>query len=129
PRPQGDVSAGGAPVYASAPVRQPVYNAYPAASAPVSAPAVTAGPALAPVARASLDTTVTGSTQPVRSPAPVAPAVVQQPAPTSTVTSDGNGGWSRAGGTQITVKSGETVYNLSRRFGMPTDAILKANGL
>ena len=38
-------------------------------------------------------------------------------------------GWSRAGGTQITVKSGETVYNLSRRFGVPADVIMKSNGL
>ena len=38
-------------------------------------------------------------------------------------------GWSRAGGTQVTVKSGETVYNLSRRFGVPADVIMKSNGL
>ena len=38
-------------------------------------------------------------------------------------------GWSRAGGTQVTVKEGETVYNLSRRFGVPADVIMKANGL
>ncbi|RIK86903.1 MAG: peptigoglycan-binding protein LysM, partial [Hyphomicrobiales bacterium] len=67
--------------------------------------------------------------------APVAarPALAQ-PAPAATqpravVAADGEGGWTRAGGTQITVKPGETVYNLSRRFGVPTDAILKANGL
>ncbi|MCO5145795.1 MAG: peptidoglycan DD-metalloendopeptidase family protein [Aquamicrobium sp.] len=155
PRPQGSVSAGG--VYAQAPVQQPVYNnSYPAA-APQSLPpvstgsmssgSVSSGPALAPVTRASLDTTVTGSTQPLRTPAaaavqpvPVAvqpaPPTLAQPAPASTaqqpnavVTTDGEGGWMRAGGTQITVKPGETVYNLSRRFGVPTDAILKANGL
>lgn len=38
-------------------------------------------------------------------------------------------GWSRAGGTQVTVKSGETVYNLSRRFGVPADVIMASNGL
>ena len=38
-------------------------------------------------------------------------------------------GWSRAGGSQITAKEGETVYNLSRRFGVPADVIMKANGL
>lgn len=138
PRPQGNVSAGGQ-VYSAAPAA-PVYNAYPAASQPSLPPAssgrVSSGPALAPVTRAALDTTVTGSTQP-RSPAPVAsqpapvasnpaPAVSQPPA---VVSAEGEGGWTRAGGTQITVKPGETVYNLSRRFGVPTDAILKANGL
>ena len=38
-------------------------------------------------------------------------------------------GWSRAGGTRVTVKEGETVYNLSRRFGVPADVIMKSNGL
>jgi len=38
-------------------------------------------------------------------------------------------GWSRAGGTQITVREGETVYNLSRRFGVPADVIMRTNGL
>jgi murein DD-endopeptidase MepM/ murein hydrolase activator NlpD len=66
-------------------------------------------PGLAPTA-ASLDSTVTGS---------VAPAAAEgDPV-----------GWSRAGGTQVTAKEGETVYNLSRRFGVPADVLMKVNGL
>jgi murein DD-endopeptidase MepM/ murein hydrolase activator NlpD len=38
-------------------------------------------------------------------------------------------GWSAIGGTWITVKDGETVYNLAKRFGVPANAILEANGL
>jgi murein DD-endopeptidase MepM/ murein hydrolase activator NlpD len=38
-------------------------------------------------------------------------------------------GWSTIGGTWITVKDGETVYNLAKRFGVPANAILEANGL
>jgi len=38
-------------------------------------------------------------------------------------------GWSRAGGTQVTVKPGETVYNLSRRFGVPAKVIMRVNGI
>jgi murein DD-endopeptidase MepM/ murein hydrolase activator NlpD len=38
-------------------------------------------------------------------------------------------GWSRAGGTQVTAKEGETIYNLSRRFGVPADVLMKMNGL
>lgn len=38
-------------------------------------------------------------------------------------------GWSRAGGTQITARDGETVHNLSRRFGVPADIIMKVNGI
>src|SRR5258708_4378425 len=37
--------------------------------------------------------------------------------------------WSRAGGPQWTAKEGETIYNLSRRFGVPADVLMKANGL
>ncbi len=146
PRPQGNVNVG-VPVYSGAPVQQPVYNSYPVVAQPslppVSSGRVASGPALAPVQRASLDTTVTGSTQP-RTPAAsaVQPVQVTTPAaprastpapslvrPAAILAADGEGGWMRAGGTQITVKPGETVYNLSRRFGVPTDAILKANGL
>lgn len=39
------------------------------------------------------------------------------------------GGWTREGGTVINVRAGETVYNFSKRFGVPVDALLKANGL
>ncbi|MDW6023958.1 peptidoglycan DD-metalloendopeptidase family protein [Mesorhizobium sp. BAC0120] len=38
-------------------------------------------------------------------------------------------GWSRTGGTQVTAKDGETVYNLSRRFGVPADVLMKMNGI
>ena len=100
------------------PPAQPAYP--PVASAPVTS---------APLAPASgVDRTVTGTTA-----APAQPvAVAAQPMPqqaSQIVSSDTTGGWSRAGGTQVAVKQGETVYNLSRRFGVPADAILKANGL
>ena len=39
------------------------------------------------------------------------------------------GGWSALGGTRVRVKSGETVYNLSRRFGVPAIEILRVNGI
>lgn len=38
-------------------------------------------------------------------------------------------GWSAAGGTQVTLREGETLYNLSRRYGVPVSAIVSANGL
>ena len=81
----------------------------PVSTAPAAQPVQTASaPPMAPV-----DTTTTGTVNP------------QPPCA-------GQGdikGWSRAGGTQVTVKSGETVYNLSRRFGVPADVIMKSNGL
>lgn len=137
PRPGDNVQAGGQMV-AQAPAQN--WQA-PAAAQPLYAPqssgSVTPGPALAPVVRSSLDATPTGSISqaPVRT-AVTQPAVMQQPVSTSQIAdarplpvANGDGGWSRAGGTQVSVNSGETVYNLSRRFGVPVDAILRANGM
>ena len=42
---------------------------------------------------------------------------------------NGEGGWTATGGTQITLRRGETIYNLSRRFGVPAKAIMKVNGI
>ncbi|MCV0396692.1 MAG: peptidoglycan DD-metalloendopeptidase family protein [Rhizobiaceae bacterium] len=77
-------------------------------------------------ARSSLDNTVTGTTPAA---APKADRL-QPPSRQAAAPSDVDGqGWSRAGGTEITAREGETVYNLSKRYGVPTDAILRANGL
>lgn len=80
--------------------------------------------ALAPVSAASgtpraqvpagVDRTVTNSTPATRSTAPLA--------------AQGQG-WTRAGGTQVTLREGETLYNLSRRFGVPVREIMKSNDI
>jgi murein DD-endopeptidase MepM/ murein hydrolase activator NlpD len=81
----------------------------PVSTAPAAQPVQTASaPPMAPV-----DTTTTGTVNPQ-------PPFAEQ---------GDIKGWSRAGGTQVTVKSGETVYNLSRRLGVPADVIMKSNGL
>jgi murein DD-endopeptidase MepM/ murein hydrolase activator NlpD len=41
----------------------------------------------------------------------------------------GPAGWSAVGGTPISVAQGENAEIISRRYGVPTDALLKANGL
>lgn len=72
-----------------------------------------------PVARAEtpkVDTTTTGS---VTKPSPQAASAEEEV----------HQGWSRAGGTQVTLKDGETLYNLSKRFGVPVGEIMKANGI
>lgn len=38
-------------------------------------------------------------------------------------------GWTSTGGTAITMREGETLYNLSKRYGVPVSAIVKANNL
>jgi murein DD-endopeptidase MepM/ murein hydrolase activator NlpD len=139
PRPQADVQTG-APVMASVasnpyPVSQPVYQP---PVQPAYVPPATATVTSAPLSPAGgVDTTVTGSTAPAVKPVAVAAQPMPQPvvqaaqpvAAPAIVSTDTTGGWTRAGGTQVAVKQGETVYNLSRRFGVPADAILKANGL
>ncbi len=42
---------------------------------------------------------------------------------------DGKGGWTSAGGTRITVRDGETLYNISKRYGVPVTALKQANGI
>ena len=38
-------------------------------------------------------------------------------------------GWDKTNGTWVTVRSGETLYNISRRYGVPVSAIMKANSI
>jgi murein DD-endopeptidase MepM/ murein hydrolase activator NlpD len=79
----------------------------------------------AKTAAAKVDQTVTGTVAPANTLKPAG----QLEAPKLAVEDSEPKGWSRAGGTQITVREGETVYNLSRRFGVPADVIMKTNGL
>jgi len=89
--------------------------------APVSAPTQTAHvltppkPNKAKPLAAPVDDMSTGTVAP-RQPA----AVAEEKDPK---------GWSRAGGTQVTAKDGETVFNLSRRFGVPAKVIMQVNGI
>lgn len=38
-------------------------------------------------------------------------------------------GWSSAGGSQITAKDGETVFNLARRYGVPAKVLMQVNDI
>ena len=38
-------------------------------------------------------------------------------------------GWTAAGGTHVAVRKGESIYNLSKRYGVPANAIMEANGI
>lgn len=50
---------------------------------------------------------------------PAAPAIPQAP---------GRGSWTTAGGTHVTMRPGDTLDTLSHRYGVPRDAIMRANG-
>ncbi|WP_246154698.1 peptidoglycan DD-metalloendopeptidase family protein [Methylobacterium oryzihabitans] len=62
--------------------------------------------------------------------APMSPPAAQTArlGPAAPVTS-GHGGWSAQGGTTITVAQGDSLTQMSTRFGVPAAAILSANGL
>ncbi len=63
-------------------------------------------------AAAQVDRTVTNATTPVLAAA-----------------SSSQAGWSKVGGTVVSVRQGETLYNMSKRFGVPVKEILKANDM
>src|SRR4051812_46395204 len=54
---------------------------------------------------------------------------IQPPAQTTRVAATGAAGWSAQGGTAITVAQGDSLNQMSTRFGVPASAILSANGL
>jgi murein DD-endopeptidase MepM/ murein hydrolase activator NlpD len=96
------------------PQQQAATQPFPTQPRQTSGGQVTRQPLTAP-APDNIDRTVTGS--------------IQKQAPVAAQPSSGQAGWNANGGTQITVREGETVHNLSRRFGVPAEAILRANGL
>ncbi|MEN0000459.1 MAG: peptidoglycan DD-metalloendopeptidase family protein [Pseudomonadota bacterium] len=138
----GAAPAGQAPVYTSNPNYQPVpvYQAQPAYGAPPTTNGVdnfaTGSVRGMPqaVARAPLPSTSAVpsappvTTTPVSVPVPAAPQAPVAAAPATTASSQGEG-WTRTGGTYITMREGETVYNLAKRYGVPANAIMEANGI
>lgn len=56
------------------------------------------------------------------------PAMAADPITTAAV-GNGESGWTRVGGTTITIAPGESLGSVSRRYGVPEKAILDANGL
>ncbi|MEH6726997.1 MAG: peptidoglycan DD-metalloendopeptidase family protein [Hyphomicrobiales bacterium] len=68
-------------------------------------------------------------------PANMASGAYQQSAPrtadpiTTAAVGQDESGWTRNGGTTMTITPGETLYSISRRYNVPEQAILNANGL
>ncbi|MBN9270702.1 MAG: LysM peptidoglycan-binding domain-containing protein, partial [Mesorhizobium sp.] len=98
-------------------------------SLPPVAQAQTAAIRPARTAAARIDQTVTGTVAQTQTQAQALRAPVQTAVAKAAIEDGEPKGWSRAGGTQITVRDGETVYNLSRRYGVPANVIMKTNGL
>jgi murein DD-endopeptidase MepM/ murein hydrolase activator NlpD len=82
--------------------------------------------------RVSTDPITTASIPPVQS-APVSlptpqMAPAQLPAQTSGQTSRA-AGWSAVGGTRVQVQQGETMFSMSRRYGIPVDVLQRVNNI
>ena len=67
------------------------------------------------------------SSAPVPAPAPVATGSIR--APSQTTVAGGPGGWTAVGGSPVLVIQGDTADSLARRYGVPPQALLGANGL
>ncbi len=67
----------------------------------------------------SVDPITTASIRPAK------PALV----PNNNRRSQSSTGWTSIGGTAITMRQGETLYNISKRYGVPVKEIVKANNL
>ena len=131
----------------AAPVRQ--------ATSTVTQPAVRAAGAIAqipaaittPVARPML-AAPTESRTALSQPFPARPADVTQPvariqdedfiapdpittgsAPLGATQNDTGTGWTTVGATRVSIQPGETIYNLSKRYGVPASEIMKANSI
>jgi murein DD-endopeptidase MepM/ murein hydrolase activator NlpD len=60
-------------------------------------------------------------------PGPTTTGAIAKATPTQPVSGFGNG-WRAAGGSPIVVADGESLETISRRYGVPTSALLQANG-
>ncbi|MEM5492250.1 peptidoglycan DD-metalloendopeptidase family protein [Hoeflea sp. AS16] len=110
------------------PSRQPVQQQAAAAASPVLEP-MTRPATAAPQAQAFPE-----RPQQLTSSVPVNPryqdaAPVLAPDPIVTGSAPQSAGWTTTGATRITLGQGETIYNLSKRYGVPASEIMKANGI
>jgi murein DD-endopeptidase MepM/ murein hydrolase activator NlpD len=60
-------------------------------------------------------------------PAPATTGAIGKPTTTQPITGFGSG-WRAAGGSPVVVADGENLDTISRRYGVPSSALLKANG-
>jgi murein DD-endopeptidase MepM/ murein hydrolase activator NlpD len=93
------------------------------ANAPAAAPKIVRAPAPDPIQTSSAATAkidpMSRVVERVAQPAPAKPKAAATEV----------AGWSAAGGSQVTAKEGETIFNLSRRYGVPANVLMKVNGL
>ena len=106
-------------------------QALPSPSQPVSASQsasrVPVGPATAPVTEPAQPFPTRGGSSNMT--ASVASDVSPDPIVTGTTPVRSGNGWTTAGGTRVRLGQGETIYNLSKRYGVPVKEIMAANNI
>ena len=107
--------------------RQPLSSPSQPVSASQSASRVPVGPATAPVTEPAQPFPTRGGSSAVT--ASVAGDVQPDPIVTGTIPASSGNGWTTAGGTRVRLGQGETIYNLSKRYGVPVKEIMAANNI
>lgn len=139
----GDVNSGAnAPVQLQASAaRKPIqnYNTYNTYNTYQSAPIAKQAQAKLPKAASPkkyrapskpkyVDPITTSSLKPARRAAVNTNKIVKQPNLVA-VSSPAESGWTGTGGTAITVRNGETLYNISKRYGVPVRELKRVNNI
>ncbi|PRH84923.1 hypothetical protein C5L14_23460 [Labrys okinawensis] len=93
----------------------------------VPAAGVVASQPLPPVGAVAQRSTPSTQYRLARGEQPIVTGAISTPAPQ--IGGFKAGGWTATGGTPVTAAAGETVNTLSNRYGVPSDAIMKVNGL
>lgn len=88
----------------------------------------------APVSTGSIPRQPAPVTSPAVVSAPIAPSITSAqvpsvPAPETLAAGKDWKGWTAAGGTQIKARQGDTLASISRRYGVPIQAVASVNGL
>lgn len=108
--------------------QQPTFQAAPQTQpAPITTASIGAPQVIMPQ-RVSPDPITTASIPPVQSAPTTLPTPQMMPAQLPSQTSR-EAGWSAVGGTRVQVQQGETMFSMSRRYGIPVDVLQRVNNI
>jgi murein DD-endopeptidase MepM/ murein hydrolase activator NlpD len=99
--------------------------------APIAAPSVASQPLPPAVPQASVSGASNAVTNVINNSANTLPqqAAASAAAGAASQAAGRAAGWTGAGGTYVTLAQGETLFNLSKRYGVPVDALRNVNNL
>lgn len=108
--------------------QQPTFQSVPQTQpAPITTASIGAPQVIMPQ-RVSPDPITTASIPPVQSAPTSLPTPQMMPAQLPSQTSR-EAGWSAVGGTRVQVQQGETMFSMSRRYGIPVEVLQRVNNI